>query len=89
MASGSFIKDVGERFLTIDSDYIEEEGTYYMDFTLFEEREGCFTKSQDSITQYYHKVEKLKKLTKMKLIVKKPIAIYGHETEKFYLVFKK
>jgi len=26
---------------------------------------------------------------KMKLVVKTPIAIYGHETEKFYLVFKK
>jgi len=89
VASGSFIKDVGERFLTIDSDYVEEDSTYYMDFTLFEEKDGCFRKSQDSITQYYHKVEKLKKLTKMKLISKKPIAIYGHETEKFYLVFKK
>jgi len=75
--------------LTIDSDYIEEEATYYMDFTLFEEKEGCFKKSQESITQYYHKVEKLKKLTSMKLVVKTPIAIYGHETEKFYLVFKK
>ena len=89
VASGSFIKDVGDRFLTIDSDYVEEDGTYYMDFTLFEKKEGRFEKSQESIIQYYHKVERLKKLTKMKLVLKKPIAIYGHETEKFYLVFKK
>ena len=89
VASGSFIKDVGERFLTIDSDYIEEDGVYYMDFTLFSKEGESFSKIQDSITQYYHKVEKLKKLTKMKLVLKTPIAIYGNTTEKFYLVFKK
>ena len=89
VASGSFIKDVGERFLTIDSDYIEEDGIYYMDFTLFSRKDDNFSKIQESITQYYHKVEKLKKLTKMKLILKRPIAIYGNTTEKFYLVFKK
>lgn len=89
VASGNFIKDAGDRFLTIDSDYIEEDSTYYMDFTYFEEIDGCYKKHQDSITQYYHKVEKLKKLTKMKLISKTPIAIYGDEVEKFYLVFKK
>lgn len=89
VAAGSFIKDGGDRFLTIDSDYEEEKSTYYMDFTLFEKEGKCFVKSQESITQYYHKVEKLKKLTKMKLVSKQPIAIYGHEIEKFYLVFKK
>lgn len=89
VASGNFIKDVGDRFLTIDSDYIEDEGSYYMDFTYFEEIDGCYKKSQDSITQYYHKVEELKRLTNMKLVSKTPIAIYGHETEKFYLVFQK
>ena len=89
VASGTFIKDTEERFVTIDSDYIEENGEYYMDFTLFEKNEECFTKTQDSITQYYHKVSEIEKLTKMKLISKKPIAIYGDETEKFYLVFKK
>lgn len=89
VASGNFIKDVGDRFLTIDSDYIEDEESYYMDFTYFEEIDGCYKKSKGSITQYYHKVETLKKLTKMKLVTKTPIAIYGHKTEKFYLVFKK
>jgi SAM-dependent methyltransferase len=89
VASGSFIKDGGDRFLTIDSDYEEQEATYYMDFTLFEKEGEYFMKSQESIRQYYHKVEKLKKLTKMKLVSKQPIAIYGHEIEKFYLVFKK
>ena len=90
VAAGTFIKDIENRFLTIDSDYEEQEATYYMDFTLFEkEKDGRFTKSQESITQYYHKVDKLIKISKMKLVNKQPIAIYGHEIEKFYLVFKK
>jgi len=89
VASGSFIKDGGDRFVTIDSDYIEEDATYYMDFTLFEKKGESFIKSQDSITQYFYTVDAIKKMTKMKLIQKKSIAIYGDETEKFYLIFKK
>jgi len=90
VASGSFIKDGGNRFVTIDSDYDEEAGEYYMDFTLFEETQsGCFEKSQDAITQYYHTVAKIQKFSNLKLLTKKPIAIYGDEVEKFYLVFKR
>ncbi len=89
VAAGSFIKDGGDRFVTIDSDYEEEVGEYYMDFTLFEQENGCFKKSQDSITQYYHTVAKIQKLSKLKLVSKKPIAIYGDEVEKFYLVFRR
>lgn len=89
VAAGSFIKDGGERFVTIDSDYLEDVGEYYMDFTLFEQKDDKFIKSQDSITQYYHKVNEIQKLTKMKLVSKKAISIYSNEAEKFYLVFKK
>lgn len=89
VASGNFIKDTEERFLTIDSEYEEKLGEYFMDFTLFEKKGECFTKTQDSIIQYYHTVAEIQKLTKMKLVSKKAIAIYGNETEKFYLIFKK
>ena len=89
VAAGSFIKDGGDRFVTIDSDYEEERGEYYMDFTLFEKKGDAFEKSQDSITQYFHTVAKIQKLTKMKLVSKTGISIYGDETEKFYLIFKK
>ena len=89
VAAGSFIKDGGERFVTIDSDYLEDVGEYYMDFTLFEQKDDKFIKSQDSITQYYHKVNEIQKLTTMKLVSKKAISIYSDEIEKFYLVFKK
>ncbi len=89
VAAGSYIKDAGERFVTIDSDYEEERGEYFMDFTLFEKEGDTFVKSQDSITQTYHTVAEIEKLTNMKLVSKQPIAIYGDEVEKFYLVFKK
>jgi predicted TPR repeat methyltransferase len=89
VAAGSFIKDGGERFVTIDSDYLEERGEYYMDFTLFEKEGELFKKSQDSITQYFYRVAEIEKLTSMKLVSKKSIAIYGDETEKFFLVFRK
>ncbi len=89
VAAGSFIKDGDDRFVTIDSDYLEDEGEYYMDFTLFEKQGECFKKSQDSITQYYHKVKEIEKLTSMKLVSKETISIYSNEAEKFYLVFRK
>ncbi len=89
VAAGSFIKDGGDRFVTIDSDYIEEDKTYYMDFTLFEKTGEFFKKSQDSITQYFYTVAEIQKLTSMKLVSKKAISIYGDKTEKFFLLFRK
>jgi len=89
IAAGSFIKDGGDRFVTIDSDFDESVGEYYMDFTLFEKENDTFVKSQEAITQYYYKVNEIQKLTKMKLLSKKGISIYSNEIEKFHLVFKK
>ncbi|HHH19344.1 MAG TPA: class I SAM-dependent methyltransferase [Campylobacterales bacterium] len=89
IAAGSHINDGGDRFVTIDSDYYEKEGIYAMEFTLFEQQGECFVKSQESITQYYRTVEEIRKLTKMKLVSKKPISIYSHKVEKFFLMFKK
>ena len=89
VAAGSFIKDGGDRFVTIDSDYLESRGEYYMDFTLFEKEGELFKKSQESITQYFYRVAEIEKLTNLKLVSKESIAIYGDEVEKFFLVFKK
>ena len=35
VAAGSFLKDAGGRFVTVDSDYGEERGAYNIDFCLF------------------------------------------------------
>ena len=88
IAAGSFIKDGEERFVTIDSDYVEEDGEYFMDFTLFEKQGECFKKSQDSITQYFYTVPQIQKLTKMKLVSKTAISIYSNDAEKFFLIFR-
>ena len=87
LAVGSFIRDDDSRFVTIDSDF--EDDIYYSDFTLFEKEGELFKKSQESIKQYYHRVDELKKTTKLKLVEKFPFSIYGKEIEKFYLVFRK
>jgi predicted TPR repeat methyltransferase len=87
LAVGSFIKDDNNRFVTIDSDF--EDDKYYSEFTLFERFGDSFRKSQESITQYYHRVNVLQNETSLKLIKKSPISVYGDEVEKFYLVFKK
>ncbi len=87
LAVGSFIRDDDSRFVTIDSDFEDRE--YYSEFTLFEKEGEYFKKSQESITQYFHKVDELVKLTNLKLINKFPFSIYGKEIEKFYLVFRK
>ena len=55
VAVGSFIVDDGERFLTVDSDFENDE--YISEFTLFEKEGECFKKSQETIKQYYHSVE--------------------------------
>ena len=89
IAAGSYINDSGDRFVTIDSYYYEKERIYDMEFTLFKQQGECFIKSQESIRQYYRTVEEIRKLTKMKLVSKKPISIYSHKTEKFFLIFKK
>ncbi|MEA3433445.1 MAG: class I SAM-dependent methyltransferase, partial [Campylobacterota bacterium] len=58
VAVGSYIVDDEERFLTVDSDF--EAGEYTSEFTLFEKEgkglNGCFTKSQETIKQYYHEI---------------------------------
>ncbi len=87
IAVGSFIKDSGDRFVTIDSFF--EDNEYYSEFTLFERVGDVFNKSKESIIQYYHKVERLVELTNLKLIENSFISVYGDEPEKHYLVFKK
>ncbi|HHD80247.1 MAG TPA: class I SAM-dependent methyltransferase [Campylobacterales bacterium] len=87
LAVGSYVRDDDTRFVTIDSYF--EDNKYYSEFTLFEKDNKRFKKSQNTIIQYYHKIEELTKLTNLKLIEKFPFSIYGEEVEKFYLVFEK
>jgi len=87
LAVGSFIKDDDNRFVTIDSDFDGLE--YISEFTLFEKSGNRFKKSQETILQYYHTVERLEELTSLKLIYQIGISVYGEEIEKFYMLFRK
>jgi SAM-dependent methyltransferase len=86
LAVGSFIRDGGGRFVTVDSEF--EDNIYYSEFTLFQKEGECFIKSQDSIVQYYHTVAELESSTNLELIEKRGISVYGDEVEKFYLIFQ-
>jgi cyclopropane fatty-acyl-phospholipid synthase-like methyltransferase len=87
LAVGAFIKDDNDRFVTIDSDFDDIE--YISEFTLFEKSGNKFKKSQETIFQYYHTVERLEESTNLKLMSQKGISVYGDEVEKYYLIFKK
>jgi len=88
VAVGSFIVDDENKFLTVDSDFEHKE--YHSEFTLFEKEDECFTKSQESITQYYHTVDELVKLSGLELVVSDDVNLYGLEkSDKLFVVLKK
>lgn len=88
VAVGAYIVDDGERFLTIDSDF--ENGEYSAEFTLFEKEGEAFTKSQETIKQYYHTVGDLETLSGMDLLQSDEVNLYGFEkADKAFLVLKK
>ncbi len=90
VATGSFVKDAIQRFVTVDSDF--EDEVFTSEFTLFEqdkEDKAIYHKSQGTIYQYFHSVEKFQKSTNLKLIKKTPLKLYTNKHEKQYLVFQK
>jgi len=88
VAVGSYIVDDDTRFLTIDSDF--EEGEYIAEFTLFEKENNLFGKSQETIRQYYHSVEKLVELSGLELVLSDEVNLYElEESDKVFVVLKK
>jgi len=88
VAVGSFIVDDKERFLTVDSDFEEDE--YISEFTLFEKEGECFKKSQETIRQYYHTADDLVMYSKLELLVSDEINLYElEESDKTFVVLKK
>jgi predicted TPR repeat methyltransferase len=88
VAVGSFIVDDGDRFLTVDSDF--EVGEYISEFTLFEKENDRYEKSQETIRQYYHRVEDLVNFSGLELVVNDDVNLYGlEEADKCFVVLKK
>ena len=87
VAEGTMSSDTGEEFLNVDAQFGNDE--LHTKFTLFEESEsGVYTKYQDTIVQYFHKIQVFQKIEKLKLVEKQTFSLYDTE-DKTLLIFKK
>jgi len=87
VAEGTMSNDADDEFLSVDAVFQENE--LHTKFTLFEKNDdGRYTKYQDTIVQYFHKIEFFKKHKKLKLIDKQTFSLYDVE-DKTLLIFKK
>lgn len=88
VAVGSFIVDDEARFLTVDSDF--ENNEYISEFTLFEKEDNSFIKSQEIIKQYHHTIDDIVKFSGLELVVNDEVKLYDFdEADKMFLVLRK
>jgi predicted TPR repeat methyltransferase len=88
VAVGSYIVDDEERFLTVDSDFEEDE--YSAEFTLFEKEGNSFQKSQEMIKQYHHSLDEIVMLSGLELVQSDDVNLYDlGESDKVFLVLRK
>ncbi len=87
VAEGTMSNESGDEFLNVDAVFKENE--LHTTFTLFEkEADGRYVKYQDTIVQYFHKIELFKKLKGLELIDKQNFSLYDTE-DKTLFIFKK
>jgi cyclopropane fatty-acyl-phospholipid synthase-like methyltransferase len=87
VAEGTMSSDSEDEFLSVDA--VFENNELHTKFTLFEkEEDGRFTKYQDTIVQYFHKIQFFQKLEGLKLVEKQTFSLYDTE-DKTLLIFKK
>jgi len=87
VAEGVMCAEDEKLFLNVNAQY--EEDKLYTEFTLFEKEDGsCYSKSQETITQYYHSLESLKNNGVLKLTEDHPLSLYDVD-DKMILLFKK
>lgn len=88
VAVGSFIVDDDTRFLTVDSDF--ENNEYTSEFTLFEKEDNHFTKLQETIKQYYHDIDDIVQWSGLELVLNDEVKLYDFdEADKVFLVLRK
>lgn len=64
VAEGSMSNDTGEEFLSVDALFRDDE--LHTKFTLFERQsDGAYKKYQDTIVQYFHKIQTFQKLSSL------------------------
>jgi len=87
VAEGTMSNDSDDEFLSVDASF--ENNELNTKFTLFEKNEdGRYTKYQDTIVQYFHKIQLFQKLKGLKLVDKQTFSLYDTE-DKTLLIFKK
>ncbi len=87
VAEGTMSNDTEEEFLSVDA--VFENNELHTKFTLFQKDEdGRYTKYQDTIVQYFHKIVLFQKLKGLKLVDKQTFSLYDTE-DKTLLIFKK
>jgi len=87
VAEGTMSRDAGDEFLNVDAVYRNDELRTM--FTLFEQNDDkLYTKHQNYITQYFHKIKIFQNLTNLKLIDKQTFSLYA-KNDKTLLIFKK
>ena len=87
VAEGTMSRDAGDEFLSVDAVFRGDE--LRTTFTLFEQNEDkSYTKYQNYITQYFHKLKIFQNLSNLKLVDKQTFSLYA-KGDKTLLIFKK
>jgi len=87
VAEGTMSSENEKEFLSVDAAF--ENDKLATKFTLFFKNENeTYTKYQDTIIQYFHKVKIFQKLDGLKLIEKQTFSLYDTE-DKTLLIFKR
>lgn len=87
VAEGTMSSENEKEFLVVDAVFEDEK--LYTKFTLFEKNsDSRYTKYQDTIIQYFHKLKTFEKLPSLKLIDKQTFSLYDTK-DKTLLIFKK
>lgn len=87
VAEGTMSSENEKEFLIVDA--VFEDNELHTKFTLFEkDDDGRYTKYQDTIVQYFHKIQLFQKIPSLKLVDKQTFSLYD-EHDKTLLIFKK
>ena len=87
VAEGTMSNEDENEFLIVDAVFENDE--LHTKFTLFEkESDGRYKKHQDTIVQYFHKIQLFQKIPSLKLVDKQTFSLYD-EHDKTLLIFKK
>lgn len=87
VAEGTMSNDQEDEFLCVDA--VFENNELHTKITLFtKESDKRYTKYQDTIVQYFHKIKFFQNLKSLKLVEKQTFSLYDTE-DKTLLIFKK